>query len=136
MRAKLIGVLLIVASLGGASDLMGQETTSVGEAFNECPIFVPTAFTPNGDTRNDLWGAHINPSCREVEFNLRVFDRWGRLLYHARESGKRFWWNGRDIDEQRLRADIYVWQLDAIFMDPSDQERVKIQRKGTVALIR
>ena len=66
-------------------------------------------------------GAHINPSCKEVEFNLRVFDRWGRLLFHARESGERFWWNGRDIDDQRLRADIYVWQLDAIFMDPSNQ---------------
>lgn len=136
MRAKFIGTLLIVASIAGASELLGQETTSVGEVFNECPIFVPTAFTPNGDTRNDRWGASINPSCKEVEFNLRVFDRWGRLLFHARESGERFWWNGRDVRDQRLRADIYVWQLDAVFMDPSDQEQVRIQRKGTVALIR
>jgi gliding motility-associated-like protein len=136
MRTKIIGLFLIAVSTGAGPELLGQVTTSVGEAFNECPIFVPTAFTPNGDTRNDFWGVQINPSCREVEFNLRVFDRWGRLLFHARESGERFWWNGRDIDDQRLRADIYLWQLDAIFMDPSDREHVKIQRKGTVALIR
>lgn len=119
----------------GATELSAQETTSAGEAFNQCPVFVPTAFTPNGDTRNDFWGAQINPDCDPVEFNLRVFDRWGRLMYHGKSAKREYWWDG-NFEGNELRSGVYVWQLDAIYVDPSDTERVEIRRKGTVALIR
>ena len=78
--------------MGASPRFLGLVTTSVGEAFNECPIFVPTAFTPNGDTRNDFWGVQINPFLQKLNLTFGS-DRWGRLLFHARESGERFWWN-------------------------------------------
>lgn len=127
-----LGVSLLFA---GAQPLMAQATTQVGEAFNQCPVFVPTAFTPNGDTRNDFWGVQINPDCDPVEFNLRVYDRWGRLMYHTKSPAREFWWDGT-FEGEFLRSGVYMWQLDAIYVDPSDTERVEIQRKGTVALIR
>lgn len=53
-------------------------------------IWFPTAFTPNGDGVNDFfegYGNHI-----EIE-ELRIFDRWGNLLYSGRGSEAR--WNGQ-----------------------------------------
>lgn len=50
-------------------------------------LFVPNAFTPNGDTRNDLytWSyASINT------FNIRIYDRWGELIYSG-DSPDKFW---------------------------------------------
>jgi gliding motility-associated-like protein len=135
MLKKALSLLSILLIFSVGTDLLAQETTQIGEAFNDCPVFVPTAFTPNGDSRNDFWGLQINPDCDPVEFNLRVYDRWGRLMYHSESAAREFWWDGTFEGEQ-LRSGVYMWQLDAIYIDPSDTERIDIQRKGTVALIR
>ena len=53
-------------------------------------IWFPTAFTPNGDGVNDFfegYGNHV-----EIE-ELRIFDRWGNLLYSRRGSEAR--WDGQ-----------------------------------------
>lgn len=135
MWKKPLRLMLVLLFFTAGEELVAQETTSISEAFNECPVYVPTAFTPNGDTRNDFWGVQINPDCDPVEFNIRVFDRWGRLMYHSKSPSREFWWDGT-FEGDELRSGVYMWQLDAVYIDPSDTERIEIQRKGTVALIR
>ncbi len=44
-------------------------------------LFVPTAFSPNGDGRNDTWsliGIEAFPQC-----SVRIYDRWGELIFQA-----------------------------------------------------
>jgi gliding motility-associated-like protein len=44
-------------------------------------IFVPTAFTPNGDGKNDTWTIpYLDPS---FEATVSVFNRWGQRVYHS-----------------------------------------------------
>ncbi|MCS6916947.1 MAG: gliding motility-associated C-terminal domain-containing protein [Chitinophagales bacterium] len=48
----------------------------------ECPtaLFVPNAFTPNGDGRNDVFlpiGYNIN------SFVMRIYNRWGKMVYET-----------------------------------------------------
>ncbi len=128
-------IILLATFLCSALFANGQETTQVGEAFNDCPAFVPTAFTPNGDTKNDYWGAQINPECTPETFNLRVFDRWGRLMYHAKSPSSEYWWDGT-FEGTELRSGTYLWQLDAAYINPDGSKRIDIREKGIVVLVR
>lgn len=43
-------------------------------------VYVPNAFSPNGDSRNDLW----QPVVYDTEtYEIWVFDRWGQLIMNS-----------------------------------------------------
>ncbi|MBK8145726.1 MAG: gliding motility-associated C-terminal domain-containing protein [Bacteroidetes bacterium] len=49
-----------------------------------CNIFMPTAFTPNGDTRNDIY--RILEHCGGVILGeFKIYNRWGVEVYSTRE---------------------------------------------------
>jgi gliding motility-associated-like protein len=78
-------VALVVKSDQGCMDTLVRELI-VGEDFG---IYVPNAFTPNGDGLNDVFqpkGFGI------TKYELNIYDRWGALLFHTDkfEEG----WNG------------------------------------------
>ncbi len=43
-------------------------------------IFIPDAFTPNGDGSNDYWVIYAGPEVERIE-QLRIFNRWGDLIF-------------------------------------------------------
>jgi gliding motility-associated-like protein len=52
-------------------------------------VFVPNAFSPNGDSRNDSW----EPVVYDTEtYELWVFDRWGQLILHSTDENAS--WDG------------------------------------------
>ena len=54
-------------------------------------IYIPSAFTPNGDGHNDVWRI---PGLKAVPvFELSVFNRWGQLIYHVKNNNKG--WDGQ-----------------------------------------
>ena len=112
-----------------ASDLAG----CYGEAninvtiFKTGPqIFVPSAFTPNGDGRNDI----IRPICvgiRQLNY-FRIYNRWGQLVYSTSEIGKG--WDGM-INGMPQSTANYVYMVQGI-----DYLGHVIIGKGNVVLIR
>ncbi len=56
---------------------MGTVTVTV--EFND-EIFIPTAFSPNGDGLNESYGV-ITSAFKNVEF--KVFDRWGAMVFET-----------------------------------------------------
>lgn len=52
-------------------------------------IYIPTAFTPNGDGLNDVWRIR-GPQLKELK--LQVFNRWGQVVFQTTEAGKG--WDG------------------------------------------
>ncbi|MEO1262686.1 MAG: gliding motility-associated C-terminal domain-containing protein [Bacteroidota bacterium] len=46
----------------------------------ERPVYIPNAFSPNGDGPNDFFTAYTGPAGRLIK-TLRVFDRWGELVF-------------------------------------------------------
>jgi gliding motility-associated-like protein len=72
-------------------------------------LYVPNAFTPNGDGLNDVFlpvGEGIDLST----YTLWIFDRWGNLIWQTSDFGKG--WdgranNGKDISQE----DTYVWKI-------------------------
>ncbi|MCU7551050.1 PKD domain-containing protein [Chitinophagaceae bacterium LB-8] len=89
-------------------------------------IFVPSAFTPNGDNINDVFRP-IAVGMSRIEF-FRVFNRWGELVFSTNENGKG--WDGR-IDGQYQASGTYVWVVKGVDYTGKD-----FSAKGTVTLIR
>ncbi|HXC04565.1 MAG TPA: PKD domain-containing protein, partial [Bacteroidia bacterium] len=71
-------------------------------------FYVPNAFTPNGDGKNDTWepkGLGVDPNT----YHMVVYDRWGNLIWetHTWDQG----WDGRaNGGENIAQIDTYVWK--------------------------
>lgn len=48
------------------------------------PIYIPNAFTPNGDGNNDTFMIYGGRGARQIQV-LRIFNRWGALVYEGRD---------------------------------------------------
>jgi gliding motility-associated-like protein len=96
----------------------------------ECPeIFVPDAFSPNGDGQSDVWkffGSNI------AELSVRVFNAWGEVVFAG--NGRDAFWDGkfRGIDCPP-GAYQYVIQYSGI---TSENESFSEGISGQVYLIR
>ncbi|MCC6369531.1 MAG: gliding motility-associated C-terminal domain-containing protein [Bacteroidia bacterium] len=94
-------VAFVAKSEFGCSDTIVKAIV-VSEDFN---VFVPDAFSPNGDNLNDVF----IPVTRGVKsFNLMVFDRWGAKIFES--SDKTMGWNGLTGDKESP-VDVYVWKV-------------------------
>lgn len=97
-----------------------------------CPptLFVPTAFTPNDDGLNDLFGILAEDM---TQFNLKIFDRWGGLIFQT-DSPDEFW-NGRIAGGKMAPQGVYVW-LVSYELPLRDNTSFLRQESGTVSLLR
>jgi gliding motility-associated-like protein len=89
-------------------------------------IFVPTAFTPNGDGVNDLFRP-IGVGIKNIEY-FRVYNRWGELVFSTTVNGQG--WDGK-IGGTPQATNTFVWIVRGI--DYLDKPFFK---KGVVTLIR
>lgn len=89
-------------------------------------IYVPSAFSPNSDGKNDV----LRPIPVGVQKLLyfRVYNRWGQLLYSTSEINKG--WDGT-YNGQPQPPGTYVYTVAGI-----DYKNANIVRKGTSVLIR
>ncbi len=89
-------------------------------------IYVPNAFTPNGDGRNDI----LRPLVAGfTNFNyFRVFNRYGQIMFETGQPGQG--WDGT-INGRPAPAGAYVWEAAGV-----DFDKKFIVRKGTAILIR
>ncbi|MCO6489242.1 MAG: gliding motility-associated C-terminal domain-containing protein [Phaeodactylibacter sp.] len=46
-----------------------------------CSIYIPNAFSPNGDGRNDHFGIFAHPGTVSEVLEFKVFNRYGGLVY-------------------------------------------------------
>jgi len=70
-------------------------------------VFVPSAFTPNGDGLNDYWvinGLELYPGSM-----VSIFNRWGQIVYQY--SGNSKPWDGRVKDQDPSTA-TFVYLID------------------------
>ncbi|RYY98896.1 MAG: T9SS type B sorting domain-containing protein, partial [Chitinophagaceae bacterium] len=95
--------------------------------FRTAPwIFVPTAFTPNGDGKNDVVRP-IAVGMRKIEW-FRIFNRWGQLVFETQVNGQG--WDGT-IKGRDQGSNVFVWVVKAV-----DFKGKEYFAKGTVTLIR
>ena len=61
------------------------------EVLENYPIYIPNAFSPNGDNINDVWEILGNKEAIE-RWEIQIFDRWGELVFKSEDLD--FQWNG------------------------------------------
>lgn len=69
-------------------------------------IYFPKAFTPNGDSRNDLFGP-VGDAQSVSKFILEVYDRYGRRVFRSTDPLQK--WNGI-LGDRKLSTQVLVWQ--------------------------
>lgn len=85
-------------------------------------LFIVTAFTPNGDGRND---AFVIKGLQNYKYNeLEIYNRWGQMIYN-RINYKNDW-KGEGLD-----IGVYMYQLRAV-----DYKGVEHYYKGDITLLR
>ncbi len=89
-------------------------------------IFLPTAFTPNADGRNDAFGIS-NPFAIQELISFEIFDRWGSLVFTSTDPFDR--WDGT-FDGQQLNPGVLLYRIRSL----CDGE--ELLQTGTVTLIR
>lgn len=67
--------------------------------------FIPSAFTPNNDARNDEWAIS---SAFIKDFDLTVFNRWGNVVFKTRNKNLR--WDG-NYQGKPAPQGVYIYVL-------------------------
>lgn len=116
----------IVTITDGPCSKSDTVTVTVSDLICGQPdVYVPNAFTPDGNGTNDLVRVRGN-NIKEMIF--RIYDRWGELVFETTDQsiGWDGTFKGRDGDPA-----VYVYYLDIICID--DEEYFE---KGNITLIR
>jgi gliding motility-associated-like protein len=88
---------------------------------------IPNAFTPNKDGRNEKFCLQGWNDCMQ-EFNIKVFDRWGGVVYET--GNPNFCWDGTS-NGQDLPSGVYMYVINARYAkDPA------FTKSGNITLIR
>ncbi|MFB6455133.1 PKD domain-containing protein [Chitinophaga sp. Hz27] len=89
-------------------------------------IYIPNAFSPNGDGLNDIFRP-LPVGIVKMNY-FRVYDRWGKLMYSSTEYMKG--WDGT-VNGNPAGIGTYVWIVEGV-----DINQNTISQKGTVTLVR
>ena len=79
-----------------------------------CELFFPNAFSPNFDGINDEF-VPFTP-CELTSYDLKIFDRWGNLLYRTTEPTEG--WDGT-FNGKKMSNDVFVWTAEYTVLENS-----------------
>ena len=89
-------------------------------------LYLPTAFSPNGDGLNDVF--KVIPVGIATFDYFTVYNRYGKIIFFTKKEGQG--WDGT-VKGNPQAAGTYVW-----IVAGTDYKGNKIVRKGTVLLVR
>jgi gliding motility-associated-like protein len=88
-------------------------------------LYMPNAFTPNGDGNNDIV-APIFKGAQKLTF--RIWDRWGELVFECETQNCA--WNG-SFNGKPLDPGVFIWEAVVKYKRPS-----VVRYTGSITLIR
>ena len=119
----------ITNDIGCSTDQM----TLVQGFCSEPALFVPSAFTPDGDGLNEtlrIEGKNL------VELDFRLYNRWGMLVWQADSIGD--YWHGQAPDRTHyVQDELYVWKAKyRHYLDDRGQLSPYSEASGSVRILR
>jgi gliding motility-associated-like protein len=91
-------------------------------------IYFPEAFTPDGNGRNESFGA-IGNTAAVGNYLLRIYNRWGQLIFQSNDPNRK--WDGT-VHGKRSGSQSFVWFASYTLT----ATQIKKQQKGTITVIR
>lgn len=116
-------ILLEIANQYGCTDTVSH-TVVITPSFT---IYVPSAFTPDGDGVNDIF---LPKGIGWRDYELRIYSRSGNQVFTTFDPLEG--WDGSVRDATRVTiSDVYVWRIYV-----RDKNNRRQDYKGTVTLVR
>jgi gliding motility-associated-like protein len=117
-------VTLTVSNQYGCTD----DTTLIVTVAPEFTFFIPNAFTPNGDGKNETF---FGQGIGIAKYEMWIFDRWGNLIFTATDINDG--WDGKvqGGSGKLCQQDVYVWRVNIV-----DVYNKKHQLVGHVTIAR
>jgi gliding motility-associated-like protein len=101
------------------SNICGKATSALSLEYETCrEFYMPNVFTPDFDGINDYFFVQDAGDIREVQY-LRIFDRWGALVFERRDflpNDVLLGWDGT-FRGKKANPGVYVWVLAGTFKD-------------------
>ena len=110
-------VQLTVTDNFDCTDSYIREVVAVEDYF----IWTPSAFTPNGDGKNDLYIPKFH-NIIEESFEFFIYDKWGKLVYETTDINSG--WDGIRLDNGKI-ADNSSYSFIAKFITYRNQLQKK-----------
>ena len=107
---------------------LGCSRTEYSVVHPPVSIYIPNAFTPDGDGINDVWKIEANGV---LTFEVLVFNRWGDLVWTSKDQNQA-WTGGRSNGgEYFLEDGVYNYLIKYTGVDGDAQKRA-----GSLSLMR
>jgi gliding motility-associated-like protein len=94
-----------------------------------CPLFIPSAFSPNSDGKNEAFGAVGD--CEPISFNIQIFNRWGETTFRSSEMD--IHWDG-SINGKPAPQGAYLYRI--VYEWSYLKRKFREEQTGTVSLLR
>lgn len=110
---------------------VGRDTICVKVFCESSQVFLPNAFTPNGNAANAVFMVRATGISSVKSF--RVFNRWGRIVFERSNfspNSAAYGWNGL-VNGKPADVGVYVYAVDVIC-----ENAVPYTYKGNVTLLR
>ncbi|GGB18594.1 gliding motility-associated C-terminal domain-containing protein [Puia dinghuensis] len=114
--------LYVIFTRGDCESVLAPVNIKV---FDSVRIFVPNAFTPNGDGANDRWHIKIQGLTKKIQ--ISVFDRWGTNVFTSNDPNLS--WDGTAGGHPLSGTFVYI-------ISGVDYYNKPFRIKGTVIIIR
>jgi len=103
------------------------DTASVFVYVEHCALYIPSAFTPNGDGLNDKFGPTGIVS-DNADYEFIIFDRWGDIIFKTNDKNKM--WDGRK-NGQIVPEGVYAYIIQV-----SEKSIKPYLLRGTVTVLK
>jgi gliding motility-associated-like protein len=114
-----------------ASDLMVTSLSNTADAFPKSTLYIPSAFTPDGDGINDAFGVKGK---NIVSLKMKIYNRWGELVYETQKLNDT--WDGTYNGSPINNTDVFVYKVNAVSVDgknlPEENGTVTLVADGTI----
>ncbi len=124
--AKLVNNRQYILRASNAAGCSGTDTINVTVYKIDAGLYVPNAFTPNGDNMNEVFRA-VPLGIKKLNY-FRIYNRFGQLLFYTNQQNGG--WDGTYKGKPQ-NPDVYIWIVEGI-----DYQDNKIFKRGIITLIR
>lgn len=116
-----------------ATNVCGLQRDSVKiEQLNcDCRPTMPSAFSPNGDGKNDVFVPMLKPACITKSYELLIYNRYGQVVFSSNQSG--VGWDGTYLNGRTAELGVYYYILK---LQSSYGKREPVMAKGEFTLLR
>jgi gliding motility-associated-like protein len=124
MKQQIVLFILAILTIGQVGATNHSSSTPAGLYFSDDvaftllsdSIYIPNAFSPNEDGRNDRFEIFTKPGTTGTVRSYMIYNRWGTLLFERKgfpihTDSPDNWWDGYFRGE-KATPDTYVYHIE------------------------